>query len=406
TDVAALKRSCRYTVDTSASTETNHVLRVEYDPSWTCALCGHRQELRASRIVTVTEPHRFYKGYCVTANCGYRCAHAHVDGERRVGAAFYDYDDARGHYLTTPTVVTGTCNVCGEYVKNHVVEKTRGRKAFHSMHDGVCSKCGYACPHPRAELVELLPEEDTVYYVLNENEHRVSRERVTETICKACGYTLFESVELLSETREAHNFVDDVCEMCGYAPLNDGLPTEEEDFESLPNDTRLCGVAVDDGLDMVQTLARVGDALQGDVDAGRAGVEIERLSALFTPGELERLNDLPLREQLLTVQCFLGFKDAVNRAAKADDTLLSPSAEKLIDDIQSRIDAMSPAERQASEQSRRAAFPMSAFEVMPGVTTPVLNIHLDVDHNGETSVERYSFQNTGYKWKLVNIAVQ
>ena len=406
-DIGALKQSCRYAVDASVSNATSHVLRVEYDPSWTCALCGYHEDLRdQSRFITVSEPHNFNKGYCVTANCGYRCNHPQVNGDETTGAAFYDYDDASGHYETTPIVVTGTCALCGEYVKNHVVDKVRGRKEFHTMENGVCTKCGYTCTHPDGAIVRLLPAEHTVYSICDESEHTVTEERVTETICQDCGDTLFEEVDTLAEYRMPHHFVNGVCEQCGYDPSMDTARMDEDDFDDLPADEKHYGVCVEDGLDIVKACVRVGDTLQAYLDRGSVGAEIENIDRLFKSRELNRLYSLPLKDQLLTVQCFLGFGDDVNRAAAKDDGLLSGAAVKLIRDIQARVNSMSPEERAAFDQTRRVAFPMTEFEVMPGVTTEVFNIDLAIQTGGITTVNRYSFQNTGSSWKLVNIAVR
>lgn len=406
-DVTALKQSCRYAVDPGASNDASHVLRVEYDPSWTCALCGYHEDLRSqSRFIVVSEPHNFNKGYCVTANCGHRCPHTQVNGQETAGQPFYDYDGAEGHYETVPTIVTGTCVLCGEYVKNHVVETTRGRMEFHTMENGVCTKCGYACPHPDADIVRLLPAEHTAYAVYDDAEHSVSEERVTETICQACGHTLFEEVETLGEYRMPHSFVHGVCALCGYDPLNDTARMDEDDFDDLPADQRLYGVCADDAADIVKASVRVGDSLQPEIDAGTAEAEIENIDRLFKSRELSRLYALPLRDRLLTAQYFLGFVDDVTRAAAIDDTLLSGDAVKLIRDIQARINSMTPDEREAFDQARRAAFPMTPFEVVPGVTTEVFNIDLAVQSEGITTVARYSFQNTGSSWNLINIAVR
>ena len=150
----------------------------------------------------------------------------------------------------------------------------------------------------------------------------------------------------------------------------------------------------------------MGDSLQPEIDAGTAEAEIENIDRLFKSRELSRLYALPLRDRLLTAQYFLGFVDDVTRAAAIDDTLLSGDAVKLIRDIQARINSMTPDEREAFDQARRAAFPMTPFEVVPGVTTEVFNIDLAVQSEGITTVARYSFQNTGSSWNLINIAVR
>ena len=406
-DAGALKQACRYTVDADAGTAAEHVLRVEYDPSWTCALCGYHEDLRGeTRTITISEAHNFYKGYCVTANCGYRCAHPRVSGEAAEGAPFYDYDDASGHYATIPTVVTGTCELCGEYVKNHVVEKVRGQLEAHTMSNGVCTRCGYVCPHPDGELVRLLPAEHTVYSRFDENEHEVREERVTETICQACGYTLFEEVETLGEYRMPHYLVDGVCEQCGYDPLNDLPEPETEEYDDLPDDERLYGVCAEDGTDIVTACLRVGDSLQAGLDRGEIKVRLEGISRLFNSAERKRLAALPLREQFLSAQYFLGFEDAVARAVAMNEDLLSRDALKIIRHARNRIDGMSEADRAAYEQARRTAFPMTSFEIVPGVTTEVFNLDIAVRENGATTVNRFSFQNTGSSWNLINIAVR
>ncbi|MBR1561059.1 MAG: hypothetical protein IJ646_12530, partial [Clostridia bacterium] len=406
-DVDALKRACRYAVDEAMSTETRHVLRVEYDPSWVCGLCGHREDLSGqAEVITVSEPHRFHKGYCVTGNCGYRCAHGQVDGQYAIGAPFYEYDDETGHYETTPTVSTGTCALCGEYVKNHVVDKVRGRKEAHVMQDGVCKKCGYACPHPAGDIVQLLPAERTVYAGYDAQTHTVREERVTETICVACGYTLFEEVEVLGEYAMPHRFVDGVCELCGAGTDSGASAEAGEVYTDLPAGASLNGVAVEDGLDIVTACVRVGESLQADIDRGGVKVEIEGLSKLFTDEELARLDKLTLKERLLTAQCFLGFRNAVAAKVAGDSSLLGNQARALIGSIQNRMALMDDEEREALESALRTAFPMTTFEVVPGATTEVFNIDLAVDDGDSVAHDRYSFHDTGTTWMLINIATR
>ena len=217
-DVDALKRNCSFEVATELSTESEHVLRVSYDPSWVCALCGHREDLSGSpENITVREPHRFHNGYCVTADCGYRCAHSSVEGSAQAGKPFYEDEGAEGHCLVTPLIATGRCKLCGEYVKNHIVQRNRGPQERHSMDEGVCVKCGYVCPHPATEIVQLLPAVRASILSGDADGHWVYEERVTETLCLACGYTLFEETEPMGTRKEPHRWVDGVCADCGYA---------------------------------------------------------------------------------------------------------------------------------------------------------------------------------------------
>ena len=405
-DIDALKRSCRYAVDAGQSDEHGHVLRVEYDASWVCALCGHREDLSGeARTIVVSEPHHFRKGYCVTAGCGYRCPHSQVDGNRLEGSAFYEYDGAEGHYLALPTVATGTCALCGEYVKNHTVSKERGPLQPHSLRDGVCRICGYACDHPTDQIVKLLPVEQEVCEPCSAAEHTVRLERVTETICMACGYTLFEEVEVLGETLRPHRFEGGVCAECGCA--EDGSAAISPDaYAALPAETVLNGVAAADGLDIVDACARVGDALQPGVDAGSVRVEIEHLDRLLDDDELARLARLPLREQLLVAQCFLGFRDAVAEATSGDARLLGNAARTLIDSVQGRLDCMDADDRSALEETLRRDFPMTALEVGPGVTAEVFNIDLRIQANGTAVHDRYSFRDTGSAWTLTAISTR
>ena len=403
-DVEALKQNCRYTVDAAASTDTQHALIVEYDPSWVCTRCGYRMDLSGDpQTITVHEKHHFYNGYCVTANCGYKCAHSRVDGEMSTGEKYYDYDDASGHYEVTPTVATGVCEICGEPVRNHVIETLRGKLLPHEMSDGICEKCHYVCKHPSSEVVQLLPAIHTECESVDGSTHIFRELKVTETICKACGYTLFEMKEPMASRVETHHFVDGVCTACGYAASREAVIDEMGEYEDLPSDERLNGVCVDDDLDLLKFNAQIGECLQAQIEAGEIDASIEHISELFTESELKRLKKLPLSDQLTAVECFLDFGLSLKDQAV---TITESETQDLIDDIQSRIDEMTQGERAALKARIQEYCPMTRFEVMPGVTTEVLNIDLLLKQGEDTTRCRYSFYDTGSKWMLINISAQ
>lgn len=320
----------------------------------------------------------------------------------------YSFINATAHEYAAAHCTRRCCAACGEPVSN--VEVTRVSETQpHRFVDGCCADCGYvnlcgdACTHPAEDIVQLLPEEREEYAPYSDAEHIVRRVRVTETLCMACGCTLFEAIEIQGEYPAAHGLVNGVCAECGCAP---GVKAKnfEAGFAPRKRDDRVNGVAVDDGLNIVEACARVGDSLQDALDAGVVSVEIANLSEVFTGDELERLAELPLREQLLTAQCFLGFRADVVEAVRANAALLGNPARTLIDSVQRRIDAMSADEREAFKDTLAARFPMTALEVAPGTTTEVFNIDLNIRGVGNAVCDRYSFQNTGSSWNLVGIS--
>ena len=90
--------------------------------------------------------------------------------------------------------------------------------------------------------------------------------------------------------------------------------------------------------------------------------------------------------------------------SRANGDAFAGEIEAALEDLQARFDAMDDAGRRAAENGLRRYFPMTDFEVVPGVTTATFNLDLQVAGDGANAIQRYSFHQAGSRWMLINIA--
>lgn len=405
TDAASARAQGYAFVAVGEGDPDTHILRFSYRPYWECKLCGTREYLpEMPQMYHVTEAHDLVNGMCVARGCAYVCPHEHVEGRESAGTPYYVYADDEGHIKMVPRLITGTCDHCGMRFRNFQLGEQSLGYEKHAWKRGACVKCGYTCDHP--DILESISSTYSEYEKLDRDRHTVVRYQDYRAVCAVCGAVLYDDAEVLDEFTEAHSFQNGKCRRCGYR-----LAEEAEDeglnvwlgFVDLTATDKLNGVAAGEGLEMIETLKRVGDALQ---QAGYAELSVVGATALFDASELAAAKALPPRDQLIASVYFAGCREAVKAALSRDFWLITDEAQGLIDQVEARVGAMSEAERRSREVDIQAAFPLADFTIRPGVTTQVFNLDLKVTEAGATSLERYSFQRAGSEWRLINIAIK
>ena len=105
------------------------------------------------------------------------------------------------------------CAKCG--LKRSVGEKlyhTETNK--HAFADGVCTACGYACPHTDTYEWFDWDYDASTYTPVDAWTHTYVEPGTLQTVCENCGATVSEKEEFRTGTG-SHAYFDGVCDLCG-----------------------------------------------------------------------------------------------------------------------------------------------------------------------------------------------
>ena len=177
-------------------------------------------------------------------------------------------------------------------------------------------------------------------------------------------------------------------------------PTEEPVYEEVPAEEPVHGVKAEDKIPMVETLSTVAEALETE----EAQVTIANVEKIVTPEEKAALDQLPLREQMLTVLCAIGFEEQVTEALAGEGVSLSEEAEALKEQILARIDAMNEEEKAAFQQMLEENFPVETVE-MDGMEYRFFVFEVEIETEEGLRRERYGFREEAGAWIFVKLSV-
>ena len=180
------------------------------------------------------------------------------------------------------------------------------------------------------------------------------------------------------------------------------IPTPEPVFEEIPAAEAVHGVKVEDAAPMVETMMTVADALEAETEA--ATVQIVNVEKVITTEEREALEQLPVKEQLLTFLSVIGFEAQVNAAMEASESNFSPEAEALKTQIQTRIEAMDEAAREEFETALMESFPQEVV-VIDGVEYNFFVLEIEVRVGDSVRYERYGFRREGDEWIFTRLEI-
>lgn len=152
--------------------------------------------------------------------------------------------------------------------------------------------------------------------------------------------------------------------------------------------------------DMVETLSTVAQALENE----KAQVAIVNVEKLVTNEEKAALEQLPLREQMLTALCAIGFESQVKEALAEEGVSLSPEAKALKEQMLARIAAMDEEETAAFQQMLEENFPVETVE-MDGVEYRFFVLEVAIETEEGTRSERYGFREEEGAWIFVKLSV-
>ena len=150
------------------------------------------------------------------------CEHEETMTQTVSGEEYRPVEGSNAHILTRYTVEQTVCTSnpwrCGQILAEKVISSTPVEGATEEIHtfdaDGVCTVCGYACPH--ADTYEWYePDYDaSTYTPVDAWTHTYAEHGTLQTVCENCGATVSEKEEVRTGT-ESHAYFDGVCDWCG-----------------------------------------------------------------------------------------------------------------------------------------------------------------------------------------------
>lgn len=432
---------------------------------YTCDVCGESDTYRddSCENYSIVEAHTLDDaGRCIY--CGYvnrECTHKN---RKRCSDLLYDYSrsncvctTAATHaYTNVTSYVKECCLDCGAQFDT-VVEENLTIIDYHWYDNSEgdknkCADCGYLseCDH-KAEIIEGKDfyAHSFGYSNITEKTHDVYGDRHSYLYCSGCGDLvddgdLEEGIMLTVE----HEYINGMC-VCGAveptqsatpeptsAPDVTPTPSATVNADATPEPTMPAASDVpqatetpaasetpampaasdvptakatqptateaqqskheEDG--MMKTLLTAVDALEKEGTSTR----IVNLEKVLTDDEVEALEALPMREQLLTFLSVIGFEDQVNAALAADEAVLSPEAEALKAQIQARIQAMDETAYAEFESALMENFAQENI-MIDGVDYTVFVLELEVRADGALRYERYGFRHEGDEWLFTRL---
>ena len=197
-----------------------------------CADCGKRlsDEPMRKEQATAVENHNIAEmdglycwdcGYCPNTEEElpvYSCDHTQTYERTVTGNGYMPVEGTNTHiaasYITEQTVCAN--NLCQKIVSENTAYTPDSGAApdYHTFAGGVCTVCGYACPH--ADTYEWYePDYDaSTYTPVDAWTHTYAEHGTLQTVCENCGATVSEKEEVRTGT-ESHAYFDGVCNWCG-----------------------------------------------------------------------------------------------------------------------------------------------------------------------------------------------
>ncbi|HIV31023.1 MAG TPA: hypothetical protein IAB20_08960 [Candidatus Pullichristensenella excrementipullorum] len=197
-----------------------------------CADCGKRlsDDPVREEQANVVENHNIAEmdglycwdcGYCPNTEEElpvYSCDHTQTYERTITGNGYMPVEGTNTHiaasYITEQTVCAN--NLCQKIVSENTAYTPDSSAApdYHTFAGGVCTVCGYACPH--ADTYEWYePDYDaSTYTPVDAWTHTYAEHGTLKTVCENCGATVSEKEEVRTGT-ESHAYFDGVCDWCG-----------------------------------------------------------------------------------------------------------------------------------------------------------------------------------------------
>lgn len=404
--------------------DKTHTITVTYQKNTYCLICGICLNEGDTYTVITNGNHEYvYGGAC---ECGYTASTADPETCKHENQETFDSEwvrdlevvDAKTHRQICHVDRITVCVDCGTELKREE-QPNRVDVEEHYFVDGVC-RCGAenTCKHPTKDT------ELDGYFMdakpLNATEHTARYERWDILVCAACGEELGVTNYRIEEVTEPHEYSDGVCALCGYEQPATPVPYIPEVITTPAPTTRpatrnattatvtaapteapaevvniqftedtavetLRGVDLANDVPAAEAIEALGESLEEEAKQG-AVIEIVNLDLVLEADEMDALEELPVKEQLLVMLFAIGPTDFVDQ-----DTALSEQAAQLVQSITERVSKMTAAEKKAFEDLIALTFPAETI-VIDGVAYDFFVIDVEIKDGDTDKVERYGFR--------------
>lgn len=421
--------------------QTGHTVSGYLCISRICMDCGAEVSTdRAEERTEAREAHQFVNGSC--ENCGFKntCKHADLNSYAGYWDEIYLNPTAEGHTVSGYECTFYYCRDCEDSWHSEPAAERSEKQEAHEFEGGACWKCGFKNPCKHAH-VETYPGYWNAEYLNPTDEgHTVKGYVCTYHFCQDCQDSWHdEPASELTTAQEKHSRVDledgtAFCMECGYrykdqpivtdapvatptpAPTKKpgAKPTEQPVaadatatpaptqpvYSEVPAGEAVHGVKAEDALNIAETAILVGDTLEGE----GAAMEIVNMEKVVTAEEKAALDQLSMKERMLTFLSVIGFEEQVNRTLAERNEALSDEAQALKEQMQARIAGMSAEERAAFEALLMECFPQERIAV-DGEEQIFFVLEIEVRAGENVSRERYGFRAEGEDWFFIRLEV-
>lgn len=255
------------------------------------------------------------------------------------------------------------------------------------------------CTHENA--VTTVTEENVIYTLVDARTHNKAYDVVTTVDCPDCD-EIDSVTSVHRQFSKAHTVENGVCTLCGYKESTPAEPPKKPAPTPTPKPTAAPTPAptaaptaepapesvVPEMPDMADVLFAAIDLAQ--LDGEDVTIEIAGMNQIFTAQELEKLEKLPVIEQLMLTLSAVGLADVTETALAAMETTLSDEAQALDAQIVERLLAMTDEEQEALSALLDEYFPLEET-LLDGETRIRFTITLNIEEGGVLRVQRYSF---------------
>ena len=187
--------------ETVTGTSAHYIDFALSSPGVGCMVCGYVPGAEADKFV---------------------CEHEETMTQTVSGEEYRPVEGSNAHILTRYTVEQTVCTSnpwrCGQILAEKVISSTPVEGATEEIHtfdaDGVCTVCGYACPH--ADTYEWYESDydASTYTPVDAWTHTYAEHGTLQTVCENCGATVSEKEEVRTGT-DSHAYYDGgICDMC------------------------------------------------------------------------------------------------------------------------------------------------------------------------------------------------
>ena len=230
-----------------------------------------------------------------------------------------------------------------------------------------------------------------IYYNDGAKAEYVKNEDGTYTVKMLRGGAMELSLKLKSKEKKAAAATTET-----KAEEPEVTETKADALVKVDDSEEVNGVKAEDHPEVAKALETIGESLDAE---DNVTVTIPGAEKLMDEEEIKEFDTLPVKDRLLVVLSALGFaNDSLGDATEN----MSDSAKNLSENIAERMENLPEDEKQTLLNTIAEEFPKGTV-TLDGQEYESFSIDLEINRNGEKTIERYTFYNDAGTWKLFSI---